>query len=37
MLKEFVFPQLAEDFNNQYWEGRFGGLSLAQDGDPAAI
>jgi hypothetical protein len=35
MLNEFVFPQLAEDFNNQYWEGRYRGLWLAQDGDPA--
>jgi hypothetical protein len=26
MLNEFVFPQLAEHSNNQYWEGRFRGL-----------
>ena len=30
MLNEFVFPQLAEHFNNQYWEGRFRGLWWAQ-------
>ena len=35
MLSEFVFPQLAEHFNNQYWEGRFRGLWWAQDGAPA--
>ncbi len=35
MLNEFVFPQLAEHFNNQYWEGRFWGLWWAQDGAPA--
>ena len=35
MLNEFVFPQLAEHFNNQYWEGRFRGLWWAQDGAPA--
>ncbi len=35
MLNEFVFPQLAEHFNNQYWEGRFRGLWLAHDGAPA--
>jgi hypothetical protein len=32
MLNEFVFPQLAKHFNNQYLEGRFRGLWLAQDG-----
>ena len=32
MLNEFIFPQLAEHFNNQYWEGRFRGLWWAQDG-----
>ena len=35
MFNEFVFPQLAEYFNNQYWEGRFRGLWWAQDGTPA--
>ena len=35
MLNEFVFPQLAEHFNNQYWEGRFRGLWWGQDGAPA--
>jgi hypothetical protein len=35
MLNEFVLPQLAEHFNNQYWEGRFRGLWWAQDGAPA--
>ena len=35
MLNEFVFPQLAGHFNNQYWEGRFRGLWWAQDGAPA--
>jgi hypothetical protein len=32
MLNEFVFPQLAEYFNNQYWEEGFvvfGGLKMA--------
>jgi hypothetical protein len=35
MLNEFVFPQLAVNFNNQYWEGLFRGLWWAQDGAPA--
>ena len=35
MLNEFVFPQLAIHFNNQYWEGLFRGLWWAQDGAPA--
>ncbi len=35
MLNEFAFPQLAEHFNNQYWEGRFRGLWWAQYGAPA--
>ena len=35
MLNEFVFPQLANHFNNQYWEGMFRGLWWAQDGAPA--
>ena len=35
MLNEFVFPQLAEHLNNQYWEGGFRGLWWAQDGAPA--
>ena len=35
MLNEFVFPQLAEHFNNQYWEERFLGLWWAQNGAPA--
>ena len=35
MFNEFVFPQLAEHFNNQHWEGRFRGLWRAQDGAPA--
>ena len=35
MFNEFVFPQLAEHFNNQHWEGRFRGLWWAQDGAPA--
>ena len=35
MLSEFVFPQLAEHFNNQYWEERFRGLWWAQNGAPA--
>ena len=35
MLNEFVFPQLAENFNNQYWEGMFRGIWWAQDGAPA--
>jgi hypothetical protein len=30
-----VFPQLAEHFNNQHWEGMFRGLWWAQDGAPA--
>ena len=32
MLNEFVFPNLAVHFNNQYWEGLFRGLWWAQDG-----
>ena len=35
MLNEFVFPQLALHFNNQYWEGMFWGPWWAQDGAPA--
>ena len=35
ILNEFAFPQLAEMFNNQYWEGRFRGLWWFQDGAPA--
>ena len=35
MLNYFVFPQLANHFNNQYWEGMFRGLWWAQDGAPA--
>ena len=35
MFNEFVFPQLAERFNNQHWEGMFRGLWWAQDGAPA--
>ena len=35
MLNEFVFPQLALHFNNQYWEGMFRGLWWVQDGAPA--
>jgi hypothetical protein len=35
MLNEFVFPQLAVNFNNQYWEGLFQGLWWAQDSAPA--
>ena len=35
MLNEFVFPQLAEHFNNQYWDGRFRGLWWAQYSAPA--
>ena len=35
MLNDFVFPQLANHFNNQYWEGMFRGLWWAQDGAPA--
>ncbi len=35
MLSEFVFPQLTEHFNNQYWEGRFRGLWWAQYGASA--
>jgi hypothetical protein len=35
MLNEFVFLQLAVNFNNQYWEGLFRGLWWAQDGAPA--
>jgi hypothetical protein len=35
MFNEFVFPQLAEHFNNPHWEGMFRGLWWAQDGAPA--
>lgn len=35
MLNEFAFPVLANNFNNQYWEGMFRGLWWAQDGAPA--
>ena len=35
MLNEFVFPQLAENFTNQYREGVFRGIWWAQDGAPA--
>ena len=35
MFDEFVFPQLAERFNNQHWERRFRSLWWAQDGAPA--
>ncbi len=35
MLNQFVFPQLTEHFNNQYWEGRFRGLWWAQYSTPA--
>ena len=35
MLNDFVFPQLANHFNNQYWEGMFRGLWWAQDGASA--
>ena len=31
MLNDFAFPQLANHFNNQYWEGMFRGLWWAQD------
>ena len=34
MPNEFVFPQLAEHFNNQCWEGRFRGLWWGQDSAP---
>ena len=35
MLNEFVFPQVAQHFNNQHWEGLFRGPWWAQDGAPA--
>ena len=35
MFNEFVFPQLADHFNNQHWERWFRGLWWAQDGAPA--
>ena len=30
ILNEFVFPQLVENFNNQYWEGMFRVILLKQ-------
>ena len=35
MLNEFVFPQLAEHFNNQYWEGFSGSLVGSRRRAPA--
>ena len=35
MLNYFVFPELFNHFNNQYWEGMFRGVWWAQDGAPA--
>ena len=35
MLNYFVFPELFNHFNNQYWEGMFRDVWWAQDGAPA--